>query len=136
MIEFNYARRSDRRATDVPCELVRRTWDEPIRHQVTEMSPHGVWIQTSFPLAVGEQVVLSFTPPKRSHRHELTVFAQVIRSVRARESDGVRSGGMALQFVDLGKTERRTLQQSLRGLPTGRTGNGPPKALPAHDHLH
>jgi hypothetical protein len=136
MIEFNYARRTDRRATDVPCDLVRRTWDEPIRHTVTEMSPHGVWIKTSFPLHVGEHVVLSFSPPKRSKKEELTVFARVIRSVQARESDGVRRGGMALQFVDLSKTERRTLQQSLRGLPTTRGDFGLPKSLPAHDHLH
>ncbi len=136
MIEFNYARRSDRRATDLSCEVVRRTWDEPIRHRVTELSPHGAWIKTSFPLQLGEHVVLCFSPPKRGKQDELTVFAQVTRSVRARESDGIRHGGMALEFIDLGKTERRALQQSLRGLPNSRGDYGAPPSLPKHDHLH
>jgi len=136
MIEHNYARRSDRRATDVPCDLVRRTWDQPVRHRVTEMSPHGVWIQTSFPLRVGEQVVLSFAPPRGRQPSEMTVFAQVTRSVRPCKREGKPVGGMALEFIDLTKTERRTLQRGLRGLPSGPGTIGAPKSLPRHDHLH
>lgn len=136
MIEHNYARRSDRRATDVPCDLVRRTWDQPVRHRVTEMSPHGVWIQTSFPLKPGEQVVLSFAPPRGKQLQELTVFAKVTRAVRARAYTGPSYGGMALEFIDLSKRERRVLQRGLRGLPPGRGTIGAPKALPKHDHLH
>ncbi len=136
MIEHNYARRSDRRATDVPCDLVRRTWDQPVRHRVTEMSPHGVWIQTSFPLRPGEQVVLSFAPPRGRRPQELTVFAKVTRAVRPSTRRGPSYGGMALEFIDLTKTERRVLQRGLRGLPAGRGNIGAPRTLPKHDHLH
>ena len=136
MIEHNYARRCDRRATDVPCELVRRTWDRPVRHRVTEMSPHGVWIQTTFPLRVGEQVVLSFAPPRGRQPRELTVFAEVTRAVRPNKRAGMPLGGMALEFIDLSKPERRLLQRSLQALPPGRGSIGAPKSLPPHDHLH
>jgi hypothetical protein len=119
MLSQPYARRATRRAVDLPCQIVSRHWDEPIQHCLANLSPFGAWIDTSFPLPIGERVVLSFaTPPsglprrcKMRHQQEFLVFAEVRRLRRSR--DGTR-GGMGIEFVDLPKVERHALGRSLR----------------------
>ena len=114
MIEFDYARRSQRRTIDLPCDLVGRDWDRPLCHRIVDLSPHGAWVRTALPLQPGEQVVVGFRPPK--WERELSLFATVKRSVRA--GRGGARNGMALEFLDLTRAERRLLQHSLKGLPT------------------
>lgn len=113
MLELHYARRAQRRRLDLPCEVITRDWDEPVGHRVTDISPYGVWVRTSFPRPLGERVVLCFTAP---HGRELTVFAEVTRRIPARTGDG-RAHGMGLEFVDIGQVERVSLHRALRKLP-------------------
>jgi PilZ domain len=109
MLELQYARRSQRRSIDLPCELVERRWDEPVNHRVTDISQFGVWVRTSFPLPVEENVVLSFLLPGGDE--EITVFARVSRVI-----DHGRRGerGMALEYVDLTQSQRIELAKALR----------------------
>jgi hypothetical protein len=114
MLELHYARRSRRRHVDIPCELVTRDWDEPIRQRLSDISPYGVWVKTSFPRPIGERLVLSFTAP---HGRPLTVFAEVARAVKHRA--GERKSGMGLEFVDITRGERIALHWALREMTQG-----------------
>ena len=113
MLELQYARRARRRNVDISCQVISSNWDEPVRHQIADMSPYGVWLKTSFPANVGERVVLSFVAP---HGREITVFAEVARVVR-RRAGAEKRGGMGLEFVDIGQRERIKLHRALRAMP-------------------
>ncbi|MBI4705983.1 MAG: PilZ domain-containing protein [Deltaproteobacteria bacterium] len=120
---LTHNRRAQRRAVDIPCELIARSCDEPINHRASDMTPHGVWVDTSFPLDEGAQVVVSFRPPRATVPGEMTLFARVARSIRPRHTGGFRPrAGMALEFVGVSVTDRKTLRAALRGLPAA-----PPK---------
>ena len=113
MLELHYARRARRRAVDIPCELISREWDEPVLHRVTDISPYGVWVKTSFPRPVGERVVVSFVGP---HGRELTLFGQVARRLKSRVGGRTRRG-MGLEFVDITRGQRIALHWALREMP-------------------
>jgi hypothetical protein len=113
MIEMSYARRSTRRPVEVCCEVIRAAWDAPVAHEVRDLSAFGAWIRTSFPAPIGEDLVVSFTPPGWAFERALTLFARVVRVVR---SDADRRGGMGLAFIDMDGVERRALQRCLRRL--------------------
>lgn len=120
MLELHYARRSERRGVDIGCELVARSWDQPLPHRMTNVSAFGAWLQTSLPLEVGERVVVSFRPPRWRDRREITVFAEVTRNIKVRERNGVRRNGMGLEFIDMTAGERREMQYCLRAMPPAR----------------
>ncbi len=109
MLELDYARRGERREVDVMCEVVARNWDEPLRYRATDMSPHGLWIQTSFPLDIGDSMVLTFQAPRAPEPMQL--FARVVRTVRVHEKNGRRECGMGLELVGLSGAERRALRR-------------------------
>ncbi len=126
MLDLFIARRARRHAIELPCEIITNRWDEPVAHWASDVSAFGMWIPTSFPLKPGERVVVSFKPPagpwsgRRWRNREVTVFAKVARTT----SSGRRSrrhiataprSGMGLEFSDLTRRERRTLQRCLRG---------------------
>jgi Tfp pilus assembly protein PilZ len=114
MLELQYARRAQRRQLEMPCEVITPDWDEPVPHQMTDISPYGVWVKTSFPRSIGERIVLCFTGP---HGQDLTVFAEVARRTRHR-ADRRRCRGMGLEFVDITARERVALHRALRRMPS------------------
>jgi hypothetical protein len=124
MIELNYARRAERRAVNILCDVVAREWEAPFSHRATDLSPFGMWLQTSFPLRVGDVVVLSFKPPTWSDTGDLTVFAEVTRRVKIFERHGVRRNGMGLEFLDLSDEERGRLRGWLRHKPSAERRHG------------
>jgi hypothetical protein len=112
MLQLHYARRGRRRSVDILCELVQRDADCPMFHRMIDLSPYGVWLETSAPLAVGSHVALAFQLPGGE---EMIVFAEV---TRVRESRGeVDNRGMGLEFIDLSSEERRQLIGALRSVP-------------------
>jgi len=123
MLELDYARRSQRRAVELSCELIERTWDAPIRHEVKDISARGMWVRTSFPLPIGDHVVVSLPGEIAFGRGEMMVFARVTRAAHRRDRG---RHGMALEFIDLSKTERRTLASWLRAQPRKRGGTPKP----------
>ena len=66
MFTIPYVRRAQRHSVDLPCNIIGSTWDEPLAHHVTDLSAHGMWVRTSFPLPRGEQVVVEFEPQRGS----------------------------------------------------------------------
>lgn len=105
-------RRALRRAVDMPCEVISNYVDEPLLYWATDLSPYGLWLDTPFPMAAGEQVVVSFSPPVWWPGRELILFAEVIRSKAARGDTG-----MGMVFLDITAHEQRALSAWLRGRP-------------------
>jgi hypothetical protein len=105
------ARRAARRAVNLSCEVITSAWDRPILSRCTDVSPYGMWVETSSPVALGDTVVVCFTPPKR--RRELTLFGRVCR-VDHREHGGY---GVGLEYDCVEWFEQKTLADSLRGIP-------------------
>ena len=117
MFELPYARRARRRPVEMPCELISTDWDEPIHHQLLDISQFGIWVRSSFPHPIGDIVVASFPLPDGD---EATEFAEVTRVVRP--SPGARRG-MALELVGMSKHERYQLGRRLRRLPATQTSH-------------
>jgi hypothetical protein len=125
MLDAQYNRQAQRRAVDLPCTIIGPSWDEPLTYRMTDLSPGGAWVRTSFPLKVGQHVVVAFRPPPppRGARptlpSEFTVFARVTRAERPLQgvARGSQVGGMGLEFCDFGREERVGLQRCLSHLP-------------------
>lgn len=110
-------RRQLRRAVDLPCELVSKFVDEPLLYWATDLSPHGIWIETPIPMRTGELVVLCFQPTVWWPGSELRVFAEVARVSTTRRRSAAGSTGMGLEFLDMSAHEHRALESWLRGRP-------------------
>lgn len=108
------SRRALRRAVQLPCELVSRFVDEPLLYWATDLTAHGVWLETPFPMELGEEVVLCLRPGVWWHARELMLFAEVTRVASGRDLD---ARGMALEFLDATAHERRALEAWLRNRP-------------------
>lgn len=120
-------RRALRRAVHVECDVVSRWWDEPVPLLATDLSPFGLWLESPFPLEVGDEMVLELRPPRWSGP-DLQVFGAVRRvSLRRRASDP-RSSGMGIEFLDLRAEDAAELTRAVRGLP-------PPLPKPRHPRL-
>ena len=110
------ARRALRRAVEIPCEIISSSVDQPLLHWATDLSPFGMWVETSFPMKAGEVVVVSFQPPVWWPAREITVFARITR-VADSGPPPAAGRGMGLELLDLTCHERRALQSWLRGRP-------------------
>ncbi|RLB53214.1 MAG: hypothetical protein DRI90_21420 [Deltaproteobacteria bacterium] len=110
------SRRALRRDLGMRCEVVSHYCEEVVEHRVTDVSPYGVWIDTSFPLHPGAEVVLSLQPP-RFDGAELTVFAKVARAVTGRRRSDRGPLGMGIEFGDLTAAEQLRLERALAGIP-------------------
>lgn len=107
-------RRALRRAVDLPCELISRYVDEPMLYWASDLTPHGIWLETPAPMEIGERVVVCFKPIAWWGHRELTVFAEVARVLWSRD---VGERGMGLAFTDISNHEQRALGAWLRGRP-------------------
>jgi hypothetical protein len=107
-------RRSLRRAVHFNCDVVAEAWDEAVPHVATDLSLHGLWLPTAFPLPIGTEVAVSFTPPRWRRSREVYAFARVRRAIAGRTGE---ASGMGLELIDLRSRERAELELALRGLP-------------------
>ena len=109
------ARRSMRRAVEVPCELVSHYADEAVSYRISDLSPYGAWIDTFMPLHAGAEVVLCFRPP--TWREEIVSFGRVARVVTGRLRRDRGPIGMGLELTELDFDQRMKLAACLRGIP-------------------
>ncbi len=122
------SRRAARRAVTLSCEVITSRWDRPVQSECSDLSPYGMWIETTFPLKEGDDIMLNFCPPRRDV--ELTLFAKV-RHVDDRLVLERGASGVGLEFENVTVWEAQILRSALKGLPphlpgdrTGdRTGN-------------
>ncbi len=109
------SRRAARRAVDFHCDLVAVRWDRPVCSRCTDLSPYGMWIETTLPLTEGDSVVVTFTPPQRER--ELTLFAKVRHVVRDIFGKRCQAFGIGLEFENVTVFEDKTLSDGLKGMP-------------------
>ncbi len=110
-------RRTLRRAVQLDCDVISELWDEPIPHVVTDLSPEGAWVETPFPLEVGSQMLVSFTPPRWRPDRSLVCLADVRQVRLGRRSSDPCGAGMGLEFRGLSPRQGDELRATLRGLP-------------------
>lgn len=108
------ARHTVRRRVSLECAVLADLWDEPLPHQVTDLSEDGLWIETDLPLEVGTEVTVAVTPP--DWNEPLYASGEVRRVNLSRRSDDPRSAGMGIAFEALRPDDRKRLGNSLRGL--------------------
>lgn len=110
-------RRALRRAVDVPCEIITFDVEQPMVGRTRNLSPRGMWLETSHPFAVGEEVVVSFRPPHWHEELELTVFGEVARVQMERGRGGRPATGLGIEFIGLSTAEQDALERCLHGTP-------------------
>lgn len=113
-------RRAVRLETDVLCDI----WDTRVPLLATDLSDEGLWLQSQLPLEVGEQLIVSFRPPRWQGQEPITALAEVARVGMYRRRPDRASSGMGLRFVELDDTLSVALRESLRGLPPPLPGHG------------
>jgi hypothetical protein len=112
-----YKRRSLRRAVSIDCEIESDLWEGHAPFRATDISDDGLWLRTGLPLECGEQLLVSFAPPRWPKQRPLVAMASVVRVGLPRRRSDAAESGMALQFFDLEPDEQQLLRVALRGLP-------------------
>ena len=107
------SRTAMRRTVRMPCSLLADGWSGPQRFDATDVSEHGLWLQTLTPLPIGTQVAVVFLPP--DGKESIYVAAEV-RRVRTGGRDHAARAGMGIAFVGLRPGDRRALSASLHNL--------------------
>src|SRR5687767_13098709 len=108
-------RRAARRAVHLRTEIVTGRWDRASRAVCTDLSPYGMWLETTVPLAEGDEVFVTFRPPRVDA--ELTFFARVKRVQRDGALRAACAFGVGLEFQGLAFDEQALLSRALRGIP-------------------
>ena len=106
--------------------LVQSTSTGALREgRVLDLSPEGMRVAVDFGAELGDELLLSFRPPRWVRREELLARTQVVRVERGagRELD------LGLRFESLPHALRVELDACLRGLP-------PPLPLPGSRAAH
>lgn len=112
-----YKRRSLRRAVSIDCEVESDLWEGHAPFRVSDISDDGLWLRTGLPIECGEQLLVSFAPPRWPKPQPLVAMASVVRVGMPRRRSDVAESGMALQLLDLEPEEKHLLRMALRGLP-------------------
>jgi hypothetical protein len=110
-------RRSLRRAVQVECQVLSDLWEGQAPFLSSNLSPEGLWLQTSLPLERGEELLVTLSPPRWSEDEPLVALAQVARVGMYRRRSEPRASGMGLRFVDIEAAQRLALESCLLGLP-------------------
>lgn len=111
-------RRALRRAVQLDCGVRSRWWSGPLRFEATDLSAHGLWLDTDLALESGESVHVRLTPPRWPvWSPPLDAHARVARVALSRRRGDRSRPGMGLAFVDLSPVDAGLLALALRGLP-------------------
>lgn len=110
-------RRAVRRAVTLECRVLAEGWDEPVALEVRDLSPSGMFLETSLPLDPGTPMYVALHPDGLDDGREIVARAVVRRvEMKRRRREGCRSG-MGVAFVDLPEEDTEALDTCLRGLP-------------------
>jgi hypothetical protein len=120
----NEARRGVvRRAVQIGCSVRSELWDGPAPFLAVDLSQDGLRLCSPLALPEGQDVVVTFTPPRwPDESGPLNVLARVAHvALPRRRTDAVvgmpGEAGMGLSFVHLDPTQKALLGLVLRGLP-------------------
>ena len=107
------------RRVDARCELVTTTSDRPIGSHCMALSVRGVWLETNATVEANDDVIVCFTPPRRTE--PLMLLGRVScrccdpRLLSRRCPPGGSS--VAIKFEPLDATEESILAECVRGFP-------------------
>lgn len=107
-------RRSDRRAVDVTCYVVRASSLEVVGERAIEISPHGMLVVSETPCSVGEPLLVTFDVPGVDRT--ITTSARVARVAPGRRA-GDPGRAFGLEFEGLDAEATRALREALLCLP-------------------
>jgi hypothetical protein len=120
-----------RRAVHLTCAVRSELWDGPAPFLATDLSANGLRLCSPLALPEGQDLVVTFTPPRWGDTGPINALARVTHvALPRRAADRLLAqpgvAGMGLSFSHIDATNRALLALALRGLP-------PPLPLPA-DH--
>lgn len=128
-------RRSLRRAVRVETDVVSDLWDGPVPLLATDLSLHGLWLESELPLEPGAELLVTLVPPRWQGDEPFVALAEVARVGLFRRQREARPSGMGLTFLDFERTHEQKLRAALRGLPPPLPKRNVvrPPALPTRD---
>ena len=107
-----------RRAVRMCCVVRSALWDGAAPHLVTDLSSDGAWLATELPLDAGDQLVMTFRPPRwPAGQLPVRLRAEVVRVELPRRRGDLRQAGMGVRFLGLDPNMRSRLATVLLGLP-------------------
>jgi hypothetical protein len=112
-----------RRSVQIGCSVRSELWDGPAPFLATDLSQDGLRLCSPLALPEGQDVVVTFTPPRWPDENgPLNVLARVQHvALPRRKSDPLvgmpGEAGMGLSFLHIDPTQRALLGLVLRGLP-------------------
>jgi len=118
-----YQRNVVRRAVQIGCTVRSELWDGPAPFLAVDLSQDGLKLCSPLALPEGQEVVVTFTPPRwPDESGPLNVLARVAHVALPRRRTDALVGlpgeaGMGLSFVQLDAAQRALLGLVLRGLP-------------------
>lgn len=115
--ETTHRRRSLRRHVRFEAELTSTAWDGAVPLLVTDVSLHGMFVVCDLPLAPGEEVAVSFVPPRWPEATPFHARARVVRVALLRRRTDLGPAGMGLQFIGLRADQCTHLLRCLHGMP-------------------
>ncbi len=115
-------RRAFRREVFLKCQVVRERDFRLVSELALDLSTEGMLVATDHRVLTGEDVLVSFRPP-RSDRW-LDLSATVARVVHGRRN-GDRGRCLGISFHGMDTASQRLLFQHLRGLPPPEPGRLP-----------
>ena len=93
-------------------------WEGSAFYQATDLSPEGLWLSTNLALELGEQVVMSFRPPRWPEwAWPVTALGEVVRVSLPRRRGDRHPPGMGVRFNEIDPDACQQMAQLLRGLP-------------------
>ena len=107
-------RRAFRRFVRIDCQVVREHDFKIIGDLALDLSERGMLVRTSERVLTGEEVVVSFRPP-RSNRF-VDALGHVARVIHGRRP-GDRGRQLGIDFYAMDEDDRHHLWDCLRGLP-------------------
>ncbi len=110
-----------RRAVHLSCGVRSELWDGLAPFVATDLSQDGLRLCSPFALTEGQELVVTFTPPRwPDSAGPINALARVTHVALPRRHDDLRHGapaGMGLSFLHVDPTSRALLALTLRGLP-------------------
>jgi hypothetical protein len=111
------SRRTLRRGVHMLCNVTSDVWDEAVPFVAQNLSTHGMWLDSTLPLEVGQRLQVAFKPPRWRSSRELLVKGRVRRVDLRRGRSGELGAGMGIEFTGLHPWEQDALRMALEGLP-------------------
>ena len=111
-------RRSVRRAVALECRAHSELWEGELALRVADLSEGGLWVATFRDLTVGQEVIVSLTPPLGSARERIWASTEVVHAgVRrsAARTPPERGVGLAIRYCS--EEHQRLLAEALQRVP-------------------